>query len=190
MNKYIIASHNENKVKEMRTKLLDLNIISLKEIGYFKDIVESGVSLKENALIKAKTIFQKYNIPCISDDTGLEVSALNGEPGVFSARYAGVNSTSIENINKLLFKLKNIKDRKANFKTIICLKNHEGEFFFEGVVDGVINYEVKGNLGFGYDPIFIPNGFDQTFGEMSLENKNTLSHRSKALEKLINYLNC
>ena len=189
MNKYIIASHNPNKVKEMQLRLRNISLISLKDIGYQDTIIESGISLKENALIKARCIYEKYNLPCISDDTGLEVDALNGEPGVFSARYAGINSDSNHNIDKLLSKLRGVKMRSARFRTVICLKNLQGDMFFEGVVEGVITNKKNGSGGFGYDPIFKPNGFNQTFSQMSLEKKNKVSHRGLALEKLISYLN-
>ena len=189
MNKYILASFNQNKLLEIQSKLTDIHLLSLSDIGYKEKIIESGTTLKENALIKALSIYKKYNIPCISDDTGLEVHALDGEPGVLSARYAGIDADAHKNINKLLLKLNGINDRQARFRTIICLKTSLDEVFFEGVVEGFITDHPIGNGGFGYDPIFIPKGFSCTFSQMSLHEKNKISHRGKALQKLITYLN-
>lgn len=188
MNKYILASTNHNKYIEISSRLTKVQLLSLVDVGHADDIVESGLTLKENALIKAKTIYEKYNMSSISDDTGLEVNALNGDPGVFSARYAGIPSNATQNIEKLLFNLNQLKDRRARFKTVICLKTEREEVFFEGVVNGVISHEIMGDCGFGYDPIFIPDGYNQTFSQMSLEQKNKISHRAMAVEKLINYL--
>ncbi|MBF25389.1 MAG: non-canonical purine NTP pyrophosphatase, RdgB/HAM1 family [Flavobacteriales bacterium] len=188
MNKYIFASSNPNKLLEISKQLSHLELLSLNDVEYFDEIIESGMNLRENALIKSKTIFDKYNIATIADDTGLEVYALNGEPGVFSARYAGQQANAHENINKLLSKMNNVKDRRARFRTVISLTTNNEQLFFEGVVDGIVTDKTTGQSGFGYDPIFVPNGFKKTFAEMSLEEKNTISHRSQAIKKLIEYL--
>ena len=189
MNKYIFASFNINKHLEIASQLNKIELISLQDVGYTTKIIESGITLDENAALKANVIYKNYNLPCISDDTGLEVYALDGNPGVFSARYAGDESNSCKNIQKLLINLKNIKDRRARFRTVICLKRRSEEKFFEGVVNGVITKEMLGKNGFGYDPIFKPDGYSQTFAEMSLQEKNKISHRSMAVQKLITYLN-
>jgi len=135
-------------------------------------------------------IYEKYDCPCISDDTGLEVYALSGEPGVFSARYAGENATTQDNIEKLLNNMKNKQDRRARFRTVICLKTDLEVKFFEGLVEGVITHQVIGENGFGYDPIFIPDGFNKTFAQMSIVEKNQISHRGRAIGKLAKYLSC
>jgi len=189
MNKYIFASSNKNKLLEISHKLVNIELISLTDLGYFDNIVESGCTLEENALIKAKTIYEQYNLPCISDDTGLEVYSLGNAPGVFSARYAGEDAKSEDNVKKLLQKMKHLEDRKARFRTVICLKSHLGEMFFEGIIEGAISCAVMGKNGFGYDPVFIPDGFCKTFAEMSLDEKNKISHRSQAIKKLAHYLN-
>ncbi len=188
MNKYIFASSNQNKFLEISQKLSNIELLNLIDLDCHDEIIESGLTLKENALIKSKTIYDKYNIPCIADDTGLEVHALNGQPGVFSARYAGEKANTHDNIKKLLFEMQGVTNRRARFKTVISLKNNTEELFFEGVVDGVITTELLGNEGFGYDHIFLPNGCQKTFGEMSLEEKNQISHRSRAIQKLVDYL--
>tara|TARA_Y100001968_G_C19445164_1_gene764945 strand:- start:2791 stop:3363 length:573 start_codon:yes stop_codon:yes gene_type:complete len=189
MNKYIFASSNKNKLTELTDKLININLISLLDLGHNDDIVESGETLEENALIKAKTIYDQYKMPCISDDTGLEVYALGNAPGVFSARYAGLHATANDNIKKLLKKMQFIKDRRARFRTVICLKSDLEEMYFEGVVEGVITFDAIGEHGFGYDPVFVPNQCSKTFAEMSLNEKNKISHRGQAIQKLITYLN-
>ena len=188
MNKYIFASFNQNKFLEISKQLSSIELLNLLDLGYHDEIIESGLTLKDNALIKSKTIYDKYNIPCIADDTGLEVYGLHGKPGVFSARYAGEKANTHDNIKKLLFEMQGVTNRKARFKTVISLKHNTEELFFEGVVDGVITTELLGFEGFGYDPIFLPNGYQKTFGQMSLEEKNQISHRSRAIQKLVNYL--
>ena len=189
MNKYILASANKNKYIEIASRLTHVKLLSLVDVGHVDEIIESGMTLKENALIKAKTIYEKYHISSISDDTGLEVYALNGEPGVFSARYAGLPSNAAENIKKLLFNLNQVEDRRARFRTIICLQTNQQQVFFEGVVNGMITHEIMGDSGFGYDPIFIPDGYSRTFSQMTLQEKNKISHRSLAVDKLVHYLN-
>ena len=187
MNKYIFASSNKNKILELSNKLSSLNILSLQDVGFYDEIIESGSTLEENASIKARTIYDKYKIPCISDDTGLEVDYLNGEPGVFSARYAGEPSNSNNNIRKVLKQMGGVKNRRAVFRTIICFIENNKELLFEGVVEGTITNKTYGDNGFGYDPIFIPNGYDRTFAQISLETKNQISHRAKAINKLVSH---
>ena len=188
MNKYILASSNKHKLLEIKYALPDCHLMSLDALGYHKEIIESGSTLEENALIKARIIFKKYKIDCIADDTGLEVDCLGGKPGVYSARYAGVSCIALNNINKLLEALSKYKDRRARFRTVICLKNNQEELLFEGIVEGVISTELKGLNGFGYDPVFIPNGHQLTFAEMSMSQKNKLSHRARAIAKLCSHI--
>lgn len=189
MNTIIFATNNENKVSEVRSILNEkFRIISLKEAGIDIDIPEPYHSLEENAKEKAKVIYELSKQNCFSEDTGLEVESLNGEPGVKSARYAGENRSFENNIDKLLSKLAFAENRKARFRTIICLICQEKEEFFEGICKGTIIAEKRGNSGFGYDPVFIPDGSTQTFAEMTVAEKNIFSHRKKAMEKLTNYL--
>tara|TARA_B100000530_G_C15903393_1_gene466348 strand:+ start:329 stop:904 length:576 start_codon:yes stop_codon:yes gene_type:complete len=188
MNKLIFASSNTNKVLEISSHLKNIQLLSLADIGYYDPIIESGLTIEENAFIKAATIYSKYRIPCISDDTGLEVDALEGRPGVLSARYAGQPSNSKNNIQKLLRDMQGVENRSARFRTIICLINQDGKFFFEGIVNGSITKSMFGNQGFGYDPIFIPDGHQKTFAQLSLHAKNQISHRSQAVNKLVKYL--
>lgn len=186
--KIIFASHNENKIKEIRLLLPKyFELLSLKDINYFDEIEETGATLEENSAIKAKTIFLKTGVPTIADDTGLEVHALNLEPGVHSARYAGLHKSDEDNIEKLLSSLKDVEDRSARFRTIFSYCNSKTIEQFEGLVEGQIAKEKNGKNGFGYDPIFIPEDKSITFAEMTLEKKNQLSHRARALEKLVNY---
>ena len=189
MNKIILASNNPNKLIEFRAIFANHNIISLSDIGFNKDIPETGSTLEDNALIKVREIFKLTNAICISDDTGLEVEALNGAPGVFSARYAGEPSNATENIKKLLneLKKKNTINRSAKFRTVIAYKDSSQELLFEGIVDGSISLLAKGKSGFGYDPIFIPNDYKLTFAEMSIDIKNNISHRANAIKKLKEY---
>ncbi|MAZ55419.1 MAG: non-canonical purine NTP pyrophosphatase, RdgB/HAM1 family [Flavobacteriales bacterium] len=188
MNKYIFASSNNHKILELSHRVPHLDICSLADIGYHEEIIESGFTLEENARIKAKTIYDKYKIASISDDTGLEVDYLQGQPGVFSARYAGQPSDPKNNIIKLLKEMEGVKNRRAVFRTVICLINNDKEIFFEGVVQGTITDQIYGHNGFGYDPIFIPVGFERTFAQISLAEKNQISHRAKAIQKLVDYL--
>ena len=189
MNTIIFATNNENKVAEVRTILnKDFRIISLKEAKIDIDIPEPFDTLEENAREKAKVIYELSNLNCFSEDTGLEVESLNGEPGVKSARYAGEQRSFKHNIDKLLSKLAGKENRNARFRTIICLICNGKEQFFEGICKGTIIAERKGESGFGYDPVFIPEGSDKTFAEMTMAEKNIFSHRKKAMEKLIHYL--
>ena len=184
MQNLIMATHNLNKVEEARSILTDKSLLSLSDISYTDEIVESGDTLFENALIKVKAIFKSTGSACIADDTGLEVHALSGDPGVYSARYAGENATSEENISKLLSELNGVADRSATFRTILAYMNDFGQFrFFEGSIDGHITEKPAGDNGFGYDPVFIPEGYDKTFAELPQLIKNEISHRRKAFEE-------
>lgn len=190
MNNIIFATNNQNKVEEVRSVLGELfNIITLKEAGINIDIPEPHDTLEANATEKSKTIFEITNQNCFSEDTGLEVESLNGEPGVKSARYAGEDRSFDDNIEKLLTKLQSKDNRSARFRTVISLVLDGKEYFFEGICEGRIINERKGNNGFGYDPVFVPDGSDKTFAEMNMAEKNKFSHRKKAMEKLINFLN-
>jgi len=189
MDTIIFATNNQNKVDEVRSVLdKSFNIITLKEAGIDIDIPEPHDSLEANATEKSKTIYQLTNKNCFSEDTGLEVEALNGEPGVKSARYAGENRNFDDNIEKLLFNLKLQNNKSARFKTVISLILDGNEYLFEGICQGKIITEKRGQNGFGYDPVFIPDGSDKTFAEMKMNEKNKFSHRKKAMEKLITFL--
>lgn len=190
MNTIIFATNNENKVTEVRSILKDeFKILSLKEAGIDIDIPEPFKTLEENAFEKARVISHIMNKDCFAEDTGLEVEALNGEPGVKSARYAGESRDFEKNIDKLLTNLKDKENRKARFRTVVCLIEEGKEKIFEGTCKGTIIAGRRGNSGFGYDPVFVPDGSFKTFAEMSMEEKNTFSHRKKAIEKLAEYLN-
>lgn len=185
----IFATSNQNKVLEIQ-KILPkkFNIKSLKDLNYFEDVPENETTIEGNAIFKAKYIYKKFNINVFADDTGLEVEALNGEPGVYSARYAGTTRNSEKNIKKLLKNLKNIKNRNARFKTVIALIIDNKLHIFSGIVQGYILDSPKGNNGFGYDPVFCPNGFNKSFAELTLKEKNLISHRSLAMKKLIDFI--
>lgn len=188
--KLIFATNNQHKTDEIRSVLDDtLEIITLKEAGIDKDIPEPYATLEANASTKSMTIFEMTGLNCFSEDTGLEVEALHGEPGVKSARYAGPGCTADANIEKLLANLEGKTERNARFRTVISLLIDGRESLFEGVCNGKIIDEKRGNQGFGYDPVFIPEGADRTFAEMGLEEKNRYSHRKKATEKLVAFLN-
>ncbi|MBE49216.1 MAG: non-canonical purine NTP pyrophosphatase, RdgB/HAM1 family [Flammeovirgaceae bacterium] len=186
--KLCFVTNNKNKLSEVSSILKNVKIISLEDISFYEDILETGSSLKENSELKAKCIYEKFNIDCFADDTGLEIDFLNGEPGVYSARYAGNRSNSKDNIDLVLKKMKNSKNRNAHFRTIITLYLDSKVYFFDGSVSGTISYKPIGNFGFGYDSIFIPQGYDITFAQMSGEAKNKISHRKKAIEKLNMFL--
>lgn len=189
MNTIIFATNNPNKVEEVRSILnKKFNIFSLKEAGIDIDIPEPYSTLQENALEKARVIHQLTNKNCFSEDTGLEVEALNGEPGVKSARYAGEKRSFEDNIDKLLSNLKNHKNRNAQFRTVISVIIDGKEKSFDGVCKGVIIANRRGSAGFGYDSIFVPEGSSKTFAEMTLEEKNYYSHRKKAIDKLVTFL--
>jgi XTP/dITP diphosphohydrolase len=190
MDSLIFATNNQHKVEEIRSVLGEsFNILTLKEAGIDIDIPEPHDTLEANATEKSKTIFELTGKNCFSEDTGLEVEALNGEPGVKSARYAGEARSFDDNIDKLLMNLNAANNKNARFRTVISLILDDKEYFFEGICAGKIISERKGNNGFGYDPVFVPAGSDKTFAEMDMAEKNKFSHRKKAMEKLINFLN-
>ncbi|MBQ5572885.1 MAG: non-canonical purine NTP diphosphatase [Bacteroidaceae bacterium] len=185
----VFATNNAHKLDEVRSILGSrFTVKSLKEIGCEADIPETADTLEGNALMKARFLYEKYGVDCFADDTGLEVTALGGAPGVHTARYAG-NHDSEANMKKLLNELEKKSDRSAQFRTVIALIIEGKEFLFEGIVKGTIAKEKAGDGGFGYDPIFIPDGFTQTFSQMGNDSKNHISHRALAVEKLFNYLN-
>lgn len=183
------VTNNLHKIEEISQLLGDsFKILSLDDIGYRNDIPENQPTLEGNSLIKAKTIYQKYLIPSFADDTGLEVVALNNQPGVHSARFAGQQKNSEDNIQLLLWKLNNIDDRRARFRTVITLYLNHDPQQFEGIVQGTINHQKMGDKGFGYDPIFVPFGYQKTFAQLSLQEKNEISHRGIAFRKMVHYL--
>ena len=188
--KIIFATNNQHKVDEIRSVLpKSLSIITLREGGIDINIPEPYNTLQENAAEKARTIYNLTQTSCFSEDTGLEVYSLNNEPGVHSARYAGEEKSFDKNIEKLLSKLHHSSERKARFRTVVCLILNKEEFFFEGICEGEIITERRGDHGFGYDPIFIPEGSGKTFAEMTTNEKNQYSHRKKAIDKLVVFLN-
>lgn len=188
--KIVFATNNKHKLEEIKDILgKDFEIVSLAEIGCHEDIPETGLTLEENARQKSTYIVEHYNHDCFADDTGLEVDALKGEPGVHSARYAeGTDHDSEANMRKLLSKMSNVKERTARFRTVISLIINGVEHQFEGRVEGRIATEKHGKEGFGYDPIFIPEGYDKSFAELGEEVKNQISHRARAVKKLAEYL--
>lgn len=187
--KIVFASNNQNKIREIQNKLPNtIQLIGLKDINCNEDIPETSHTIEGNAILKANYITQKYGIDCFADDSGLEIEALNGQPGVYSARYAGDEKNDEKNIELVLQKLNGVENRKAQFKTIIALNINGKQHIFQGIVKGKITTEKRGNNGFGYDPIFIPDGYDKTFAQMSLNEKANISHRTIAVEKLIDLL--
>lgn len=187
--KIIFASNNKNKVQEIQNQVPEfIQIVTLEEIGCTEDIEENGKTIEENAIIKANYVTENYGLPCFADDTGLEIEALNGEPGVYSARYAGEEKDAEKNMDLVLEKLKDSNNRKAQFKTVIALNINDQQYLFTGIVEGEIRREKQGINGFGYDPIFEPEHSGRTFAEMTLEEKNKLSHRGRAVEQLVEFL--
>jgi XTP/dITP diphosphohydrolase len=185
----IFASGNENKVAEVEYKLGGaVKLKSLNAIGCTEEISETGATLEENARIKARYVWETYHVDCFADDTGLEVEALGGAPGVFSARYAGPQKNPVDNMALLLSELRNKSNRSARFRTVICLIRGGKEQLFEGVVNGEIIEQARGAEGFGYDPIFVPEGYKITFAEMTMDEKNTISHRGRAIASLAAFL--
>lgn len=185
----MVATNNAHKLEEISAILGDeMELLSLKDIHCNADIPETADTLEGNAIQKANYIYENYGMDCFADDTGLEVEALNGAPGVFSARYAGDGHDSEANMQKLLKELEGKENRKAQFRTAICLIMEGKEYLFEGIVKGSIIEEKRGGAGFGYDPIFVPEGYDQTFAELGNDVKNTISHRARAVEKLCAFL--
>ncbi|MFY0483557.1 non-canonical purine NTP diphosphatase [Flavobacterium sp. PLA-1-15] len=187
--KLVFASNNKNKIIEIQSILPDtIQILSLEDIGCHEEIPETANTIEGNAILKANYVTEKYGHDCFADDSGLEVDALNGAPGVFSARYAGEHKNNEDNIDKLLNELAGKDNRKANFKTVIAL-NIDGEsHLFTGIADGKIIDERKGTNGFGYDPVFQPEGFERTFAEFTMQEKSEISHRAKAVKQLISFL--
>jgi XTP/dITP diphosphohydrolase len=183
------ATNNEHKLAEVQKMLPDtIKLKTLAQVGCMEELPETQTTLEGNARQKAQYVFEHFEINCFADDTGLEVEALNGEPGVYSARYAGEQRNNQDNIKLLLEKLQGQANRKARFRTVVTLVL-DGEYFdFEGTVEGKIIEAVRGSEGFGYDPVFVPDGYDKTFAEMTGEEKNQISHRGKAIAKLVTYL--
>lgn len=187
--KIVFATNNRHKIEEVK-KILppDIKLLTLFDIGCEEDLPETGNTFEQNAAQKARYIHDKYGYDCFADDSGLEADALHGRPGVYSARYAGTNSTSTANITKLLSELNKEENRKAKFRTVIALMIGEETSYFEGEIKGEITLRERGSNGFGYDPVFVPEGFHVTFAEMAPELKNKISHRAVAVKGLIDYL--
>ena len=185
----VFATHNKHKAAEVQKMVSEpFEIITLTDLDIFDEIPETGTTLQANALIKARFVHQKLGYNCFADDTGLEVAALNGEPGVYSARYAGETKSDDANMNKLLHALQGKTDRSARFVTVICLFLHDEMYVFEGELKGKIIEEKVGTNGFGYDPIFMPDGYDITLAQMDMFTKNQISHRGKAFQKMAEFL--
>ena len=187
--KLVFASNNKNKIKEIQQLLPNaIELLSLEAIGCHEEIPETADTIEGNAILKANYVTQKYGYDCFADDTGLEVEALNGAPGVYSARYAGMQRNAEDNMNLLLENLKNQDNRTAQFKTVIALNINGKQQLFTGIAKGKITLKKSGNQGFGYDPVFQPEGYQETFADLDLEIKNQISHRGKATQLLISYL--
>lgn len=185
----VFATNNRHKLEEIQNLLgNNIKLLSLKDISFFEEIPEDYDTLKENAQQKARYIYDRYKLNCFADDTGLEIDYLNGAPGVLSARYAGESCSFEDNIVKTLKELDGVENRKARFRTVISLILDGKEHYFEGAVDGEILAEKQGDSGFGYDPIFRPVGFDKSFAEMDMDEKNKISHRGRAAQKLVDFL--
>lgn len=190
VDKLVLASQNPHKIEEMQQILrpLGIQVLSAKNFPDLKEVIEDRPTLKENALKKARYVSQETQLPALSDDTGLEVEALNGRPGVYSARYAGRNASYQDNVQKLLSELDGKSNRAAQFRTVVALVDEDREYTFEGVCKGEIITEQKGDKGFGYDPVFVPEGYEKTFAELDSSIKNAISHRGRAIEKLVDFL--
>ncbi len=187
--KLVFASNNKNKIQEIQALVPNtIQIVSLEDIGCTEDIPETADTIEGNAILKANYVTSNYGYDCFADDTGLVVDALNGAPGVYSARYAGKQKDANDNMDKLLSELKDESNRKANFKTVIALNLNGKQNLFTGIINGKIIEEKIGTNGFGYDPIFVADGFDKTFAELSMEEKSTISHRGIAVKELILFL--
>lgn len=186
----VFATNNAHKLKEVQEMLPNsIQLVSLKDINCEEEIEETATTLEGNAALKANFITQKYGMNCFGDDTGLEVATLKGKPGVYSARYAGEPRNAENNMKKLLSEVVGVKNRNAQFRTVICLNLDGIQYFFEGICKGIILTKKKGTQGFGYDPVFQPTGFKKSFAEMTSEDKNRISHRGLAIEKLVAFLN-
>jgi len=189
MQQLVFATNNAHKLEEVADKLNgNIKLLSLNDINCYDDIPETGTTFNQNASLKSRYIFNKYNLNCFGDDSGLEIDALNGEPGVYSARYAGEHGNHAANIQKVLQHMKLATNRRARFRTVISLIWEGQEYFFDGTVEGTIRHELSGKGGFGYDPIFQPDGYEVTFAEMTMSEKNTISHRAKAVEQMVAFL--
>lgn len=189
MKKIVFATNNKNKLSEIQHLLnATVDIVSLADIHFYDDIEETEDSLEGNASLKSHAIFDSQGLNVFSDDTGLEIEALNGDPGVYSARYAGEDGNAEANMKKVLTQMKGVNNRKACFRTVISLILEGKEYFFEGKVEGVILTEKHGEKGFGYDPIFQPEGYQESFAELPLDIKNSISHRGRAVQKLVAFL--
>ncbi|WP_428225663.1 non-canonical purine NTP diphosphatase [Flavobacterium sp.] len=187
--KIVFASNNKNKINEIQQMLpKEIEILSLEDIKCFVDIPETATTIEGNAQLKANYITENFGYTCFADDSGLEVNPLDGAPGVHSARYAGEEKDDVKNIEKLLTDLKPFSNAKANFKTVICLNLNGQQHLFTGIVNGEIIKQPRGTQGFGYDPVFVPEGFENTFAEMTMEEKAIISHRGKAVKQLIDFL--
>lgn len=186
----IFATHNKNKLKEVKDLMPStIKLLSLDDINFQNEIEETSATIEGNALLKANTIYKETGINCFADDSGLLVDAMNGAPGVYSARYAGPQKNNENNLQKLLFDLRNTENRDAHFKTVMALIIDGKEYLFEGIINGKIISEKIGTHGFGYDPIFVPNGYTETFAQLNSEIKNTISHRARALQKMLAFIN-
>jgi XTP/dITP diphosphohydrolase len=185
----VFASSNKNKIKEIQLLVSSkIQLLSLDDIGCLEEIPETANTIEGNAILKANYVTQKYGYNCFADDTGLEVEALNGEPGVFSARYAGEQKDANDNMDKLVLNLKNKTNRSAQFKTVIALNLDGNQTLFTGIIKGKIIDEKIGTNGFGYDPIFVADGYSKTFAELTIEEKSAISHRGLAVKKLVDFL--
>jgi len=188
MNKLVFATNNQHKTEEIRLALRgQYDILNLEDIGCLVDIPETADTFEGNATLKSSYVAENFNFDCFADDSGLEIEALNNEPGVYSARYSG-SRDSVDNMNLVLRKLNGLENRRARFKTVISLMQNGQHHLFEGVINGTIRNELSGSKGFGYDPIFQPDGYDITFAEMSMHEKNKISHRAIAIQKMITFL--
>ena len=187
--KLVFASNNKNKIKEIQLLLPDtIQILSMEDIGCFEDIPETANTIEGNAILKANYVTEKFGYNCFADDTGLEVEALNGEPGVYSARYAGEQKDANDNMDKLLLNLKGKTNRNAQFKTVIALNLNGKQTLFTGIIKGKIIEEMIGTNGFGYDPIFVADNYNKTFAELTIEEKSVISHRGLAVKQLVDFL--
>ncbi|MEW5675968.1 non-canonical purine NTP diphosphatase [Flavobacterium enshiense] len=185
----VFASNNANKIKEIQQLVpSDIQILSLEDIGCGVDIPETADTIEGNAILKANYVTENYGYNCFADDSGLEIEALNAEPGVYSARYAGSQRNDDDNMNKVLENLQNETNRKANFKTVIALNMKGEQHLFTGIINGKIIEEKRGTNGFGYDPIFVAEDYSKTFAELTMEEKSAISHRGKAVKQLISFL--
>lgn len=189
MQELVFATNNAHKLEEVAAKIAGkIKLLSLADIGCFDDIEETGTTFHDNAAIKSRFIYDKYHLNCFGDDSGLEIDALDGAPGVYSARYSGEHGNHAANIAKLLANMEGLVNRAARFRTVISLVWDGNEHFFDGTVEGTIRLERSGTAGFGYDPIFQPDGYSITFAEMTMTEKNAISHRARAMEGLMGFL--